>query len=62
MRRPIEAVMKQINQNLEDRGLPTHPEPRLRVIAQRHLDDVEFGTFIVWKRREARKENAGAKS
>jgi len=59
MRRPIEEVMQEINSKLTSNGLPTPPENRLRVLAERHLDDVEFGTFVQWKKLRRGKECNG---
>jgi len=59
MRRPIEDVMQEINIKLTSKGLSTPPENRLRVLAERHLDDVEFGTFVQWKKLRKGKEANG---
>ena len=62
MRRPIERVMSEINENLKEKGRPQLPQHTLRVVAERHLDDVEFGTFIQWKRRQKEEVSNGRRS
>ena len=62
MRRPIETVMQEINDNLESKGHPALPTNRLRTIAERHLDDVDHGSFVQWRRLQARKGKSNVES